>query len=109
MSYEIRPAKPEELDDVHFVVSYSFSGDRSETGRNKYRHVEEFANPTVLLDDGKIIASLRVYDLAMLINGASVRMGGVSSVSCLPEHRRKGHVGRLLQHALCFTFFFVGL
>jgi predicted acetyltransferase len=100
MSIEIRPAKPEELDDVHFVVSYSFSGDRSEAGRNKYRHVEEFANPTVLLDDGKIIASLRVYDLAMLINGAPVRMGGVSSVSCLPEHRRKGHIGRLLQHAL---------
>lgn len=100
MSYEIRPAKPEELDDVHFVVSYSFSGDRSETGRNHYRHLEEFANPTVLLDGGKIAASLRVYDLAMLVNGAPVRMGGVSSVSCLPEHRRKGHVGRLLRHAL---------
>jgi predicted acetyltransferase len=27
-------------------------------------------------------------------------MGGVSSVACLPEHRRKGYVGQLLRHAL---------
>jgi predicted acetyltransferase len=100
MPIEIRPAKPEELDEVHFVVSYSFSGDRTDTGRQGMSHVEQMANPLVLIDDGRIAACLRVYDLVERINGAHVRMGGVSSVSCLPEDRRKGHVGKLLRQAL---------
>lgn len=100
MSVKIRPAKPEELDEVHFVVSYSFSGDRTESGRQGMIHVEGMANPLVLIDDGRIVACLRVYDLVERINSAHVRMGGVSSVSCLPEHRRKGHVGKLLRQAL---------
>jgi predicted acetyltransferase len=100
MPIEIRPAREDELDAVHFVVSYSFNANRTDAGRQSMRHVENLAHPQVLLDDGKIVASLRVYDLTMLMNGAPVRLGGVSSVSCLPEHRRKGHVGRLLRHAM---------
>jgi predicted acetyltransferase len=97
---EIRPAREDELDRVHLVVAYSFTGDRSQEGRERMRHVEELANPLVLLEDGEIVASLRVYDFTMLVNAAPVRMGGVSSVACLPESRRKGYVGMLLRHAL---------
>jgi predicted acetyltransferase len=100
MATEIRPARDGELDRVHFVVAYSFTGDRSQEGRERMRHVEELAHPTVLVEDGEIVASLRVYDFTMLMNGSPVRMGGVSSVACLPEYRRKGHVGMLLRHAL---------
>ena len=97
---ELRPARENELDRVHLVVAYSFTGDRSQEGRERMRHVEELANPLVLLEDGEIVASLRVYDFTMLVNGAPVRMGGVSSVACLPEYRRKGYVGMLLRHSL---------
>jgi predicted acetyltransferase len=97
---EIRPAREDELDRVHLVVAYSFTGDRSQEGRERMRHVEELANPLVFLEDGEIVASLRVYDFTMLVNGAPVRMGGVSSVACLPEYRRKGYVGMLLRHSL---------
>jgi len=100
MPIEIRPARGDELDRVHFVVAYSFSGDRTDEGRQRMRHVEEMAPPIILLDDGEIVASLRLFDFTMLVNGAPIGLGGVSSVSCLPEHRRKGHVGRLLRHAL---------
>ena len=85
---EIRPAHADELDRVHLVVAYSFTGDRSQEGRERMRHVEELANPRVLIEDGEIVASLRVYDFTVLVNGAPVPMGGVSSVACLPEYRR---------------------
>jgi predicted acetyltransferase len=98
--YEIRPARDDEMDRVHFLVAYSFTGDRTLEGRAKMRHLEEMARPQVLIDGGEIVASLRVYPFRMLVNGAPVDMGGVSAVSCLPEHRRKGHVGRMLEHAL---------
>jgi predicted acetyltransferase len=97
---EIRPARDDELDRVHLVVAYSFTGDRSQEGRERMRHVEELAAPLVLIENGEIVASLRVYDLTMLVNGAPVRMGGVSSVACLPEYRRMGYVGMLLRHSL---------
>ena len=101
MTIESRSARPEELDRVYYVVAYSFSADRSERGRQQMMHVEELARPaTVLLEDGEIVASLKVYPFTVLVNGAPVPMGGVSAVSCLPEARRKGHVGRLLRHAL---------
>ena len=101
MPIDIRPVPPEEMDLAHFVVSYSFSSDRSAEGRERMRHLEEMSPPLIgLFEDGQLIACLRVYDFLMSVNGAGVRMGGVSSVACLPEYRRKGHVGQLLRHAL---------
>ena len=97
---EIRPAREDELERVHFVVAYSFTSDRTAKGREGMRHLEELAWPTVLLADSEIVATLRVYDFTMLVNGVPVPMGGVSTVACLPEHRRQGYVGTLLRHAL---------
>ncbi len=100
MPIEIRPAREDELERAHFVIAYSFTADRTEEGRERMRHVEEMAPSTVLLEDGEIVACLRVFPLEVLVNGAPVPLGGVSSVACLPEHRRKGHIGRLLRHSL---------
>src|SRR5438093_5252429 len=97
---EIRPAREDELERLHFVVAYSFTADRTVEGREGMRHIEEMARPIVLLENGEIMATLRVFDFTMLVNGVPVPMGGVSSVACLPEYRRKGYVGLLLRHAL---------
>jgi len=100
MPTEIRPARDDELDRVHFIAAYSFSGDRSQEGRQRGMHIEELGPATVLLEDGEIVAALKVYPFTMLVNGAPIGMGGVSGVSCLPEARRKGHVGALLRYVL---------
>ena len=101
MAIEIRTAREDDLDRVHYLVAYSFTFDRGEEGRKQMKHLEEFAGPaTVLLEDGEIVASLKVYPFTMLVCGAPVPLGGVSAVSCLPEARRKGHVGQLLRHSL---------
>jgi predicted acetyltransferase len=39
----------------------------------------------------------------MAVNGGSQAFAGVASVACLPEHRRKGYVGRLLTYTLEMT------
>jgi predicted acetyltransferase len=100
MSVEIRPPRDDEAERFHFVVAYAFSGDRSEEARRSFQHVVQMTRAFALYDDGEMAACLRVYPFSMRVNGASVPLGGVSSVACLPEHRRKGYVGRLLRHAL---------
>ena len=96
MTIEIRAPREDELDRVHYVVAMSFTSDRSHEARVNMQHIDDLSSTTVLLEDGEIVASLKVYDFTMLIEGAPMQMGGVSGVSCLPEARRKGHVGALL-------------
>lgn len=50
--------------------------------------------------DGRLIADVRTVPAARRINGGSVGFGMVGPVTCLPEHRRQGHVGRLLAMSL---------
>src|SRR3990170_6914555 len=97
---DIRPVTSDELDRFHFLVSYAFSSDRSPEGRERMKHIEAIGHDYALYDDGEMAACLRLFPMRMFIHGASIPLSGVSHVACLPEHRRKGYVGRLLRHAL---------
>lgn len=98
MATEIRPISKDDLEAAHFLLAYSFTGDRSEEGRMK--QVESMGTALALYDDGQMAACLRIFPLQTFIHGASIPLGGISGVACLPEHRRKGYVGQLLRHAL---------
>lgn len=100
MAVEIRPVAEDELDSARFILAYSFAADRSEEGRERMKHVESMGPLLALYDDGQMAACLRILPLRMFIHGASIPLGGVSSVACLPEHRRKGYVDQLMRHAL---------
>lgn len=50
--------------------------------------------------DGRLIADVRTIPAARRINGGSIGFGMVGPVTCLPEYRRQGHVGRLLRMSL---------
>ncbi len=100
MAIEIRPVTEDDFDRAHFIMAYSFTSDRSHEGRDRLKHVAEMGLTIALFEDGQMAACLRILPLRMFIHGASIPLGGVSSVACLPEHRRKGYVGHLLRHAL---------
>ena len=89
-----------DLDRFHFLVSYAFSSDRAAEARERMKHIEAIGEDYALYDDGEMAACLRLYSMRTFIHGASIPLSGVSHVACLPEHRRKGYVGRLLRHAL---------
>lgn len=100
MATDIRPVSEDDFDRAHFILAYSFNADRSHEGRERTKHVEAMGPTIALYEDGEMAACLRILPLRMFINGASIPLGGVSSVACLPEHRRKGYVDQLLRHAL---------
>ena len=100
MAIDIRPVTEDDFDRVHFILAYSFTTDRSHEGRERMKHVEAMGPTIALYEDGQMAACLRILPLRMFIHGASIPLGGVSGVACLPEHRRKGYVGQLLRHAI---------
>lgn len=100
MTIDIRPVSGDDLGRAHFILAYSFTDDRSPEARERQKHVEAMGPTIALYEDGEMAACLRVLSLRMFIHGASIPLGGVSNVACLPEHRRKGYVGQLLRHAL---------
>lgn len=101
MAVEIRIAQDDDdLEQAYAIMAYAFTGDRSPEARQRLRHLEEMGLTMVLLEDGEMVACLRVLALEMLVSGGPIALGGVCSVACLPERRRQGHVGRLLRRAL---------
>ncbi|MDE3095502.1 MAG: GNAT family N-acetyltransferase [Chloroflexota bacterium] len=51
-------------------------------------------------DGQEMVAGLTVIPFEMYLNGASIPLGGVASVSSLPERRRGGVAGGLLRYSL---------
>lgn len=100
MPTEIRPVPEEERPRSQFILSYAFTGERADDMHERMRHVWTFGDQYGLYDDGEMAACLHIFNLRMFIQGASIPLGGISGVACLPEHRRKGYVGRLLRRSL---------
>ena len=104
MALEIRPIRSEELEEFIFANLYAFNQDRRPEALQEAvvnaRSRLQFELPLAAFVDGRLAAGLRVIPLMMRINGALIPMAGVAGVACLPEYRRRGYVGALLQRAL---------
>lgn len=103
MSLDIRPITEDEVEQAEFIRAYSFNL----TDRRDMASAVERARKFYPLDwslasfeDGEMTAFIRVIPFAMRINGRGLSFGGVGPVVSLPQHRRKGHVGKLLRQAL---------
>ncbi len=100
MSLEIREPEGDELDQVAYTVAYSFEGDLSPEALEGARRLFRLLRPLAAFQEGQVVAILSLLPLAMAVNGGAQPFTGVSTVACLPEHRRKGYVGQLLTRAL---------
>jgi len=99
MALEIREARPEELTEVAKVTSLAFdAGPVPDTLLQL--GVYDIFEPIGCWEDGRLVACLSVGAMAACYEGVDVPFGAVSMVSCLPEERRRGLVGRLLVYAL---------
>ncbi len=99
MSIEMREAHPEEFRDVALVTALAF--DAGPNPEFLLAHgVYEIFQPLVCLEEGRVVACLSVGPMSAFYEGVEVPFGAVSMVSCLPEERRRGLVGRLLVYAL---------
>jgi len=97
---EFRPLRPEDVEQAAYVEAVAFY--RQPTLRwteliRRYFPPEWTVGAFV---DGRLVADVRTMPTARRINGGAISYGAVGPVACLAEHRRKGHVNRLLRMSL---------
>lgn len=83
-----------------FVTGYAFAEERGERAVAEYAAQYPMQWSRGLFLDGRLVASLLVLPYTCHVEGAELRTGGIADVACLPEHRRKGYVARLLRDTL---------
>ena len=101
MPPEIRPLRNDaEVSQHHFISNYAFNGDRGEesAARRSTYYDRDWCLGT--FDGEQLVAGLVIIPFEQYINGARIPLGGIASVSCLPERRRGGSVGALMRQSL---------
>jgi predicted acetyltransferase len=99
MSVEYRPAQTNEMREFYYSGRIAF-------GRSVVAHEldSDMQDPLMLpertlcaFEDGQMAAKMVTLPLRVYWNGPAIDCGGVTAVSTLPSHRRRGHVRELLR------------
>src|ERR1700675_4164222 len=98
MPPDVRPLRNDaEFAQHHFISNYAFNGDRSEASAARRSTYYDRDWCLGAFDGHDLVAGLVIIPFEQYINGATIRVGGIASVSCLPERRRGGFVSALLK------------
>jgi predicted acetyltransferase len=102
MALEFRPARPEEMDEYVYSGNIGF-GLSTSPAEIERRRVERPLDPDWTLcafDDGMLAAKMATHPFTIGWNGRWIGCGGVTAVTALPTHRRRGYVGELMRRSM---------
>ena len=102
MTVEIRAVREQELEEMIELQCLVFRPGGHER-YNAYLRGDSSYEPgqtRVVVVDGRIAATLRVWDRTVRVGETAVRMGGIGGVGTHPDHRRRGHASALLRDAI---------
>jgi predicted N-acetyltransferase YhbS len=101
---EIRAVREDEIEETLELQRLVFRPDEGEGALDRYRsYVREDPNyrpeqSRVLLEGGRIVAHLRVWDREIRVRGAVLRAGGIGSVLTHPDFRGRGYARALMRN-----------
>jgi predicted acetyltransferase len=99
MTAEYRQLRSDELDRFVEVDRTAFATPAEAPGAELYKMMP--LDWTLVAEvDGSLQASVTSLPMVMYMEGSKLRLGGVTSVSCMPEYRRQGHVAALLRQSI---------
>jgi predicted acetyltransferase len=101
MSVEYRPAQDKEMREFYYSGRIGFGRSLAvdEVDRDLLDPLIHSEQTLCAFDGGVLAAKMLTLPLAIFWNGAVVECGGVTAVSTLPSHRRRGHVRELLRRS----------
>lgn len=101
MTVEFRSARRDELADYLRVVKYVFAvppGAGLQPEDEVWRFDPE--RTVCAFVDGQLVSSYGAYDFTVRLNGAPVKMAGVTNVGTLPGYRRRGFIREIVTRGL---------
>ena len=99
---EVRALRESELEEMIELQCHIFRPRGHERFRG-YVHGDpsyELGQTRVVIEGGRIIATLRIWDRVVRIGTTPVRMAGIGGVGTHPDHRGRGHATAMLRDAV---------
>jgi len=99
--YTLRAITPDEFEAFCAVPVQAFNDNESPAEVNEHeRIVFEFDRSLAALDGDAIVGTTAAYSFQLTVPGAITAAGGVTFVSVLPSHRRRGILSAMMRHQL---------
>jgi len=99
--FSLRPITPGEFDAFCAVPVEAFNdADRHPESNEHERIVFEFDRSLAAFDGDEIVGTTAAYSFQLTVPGGVVGAGGVTFVSVLPSHRRRGILSAMMRHQL---------
>ncbi|MEV2270344.1 GNAT family N-acetyltransferase [Nonomuraea africana] len=100
MSYPIRPISEDEWTSFSGVLAEGFNWTPHPTQAERWKANTEF-DRTLAAFDGDVIAGVTgIHSFTMTVPGGQLPVAGVTAVSVLPSHRRRGILSHLMHRQL---------
>jgi len=99
--YPLRPITPDEFDDYCAVPVQAFNDSEPQAELTELeRLVFEFDRSLAAFDGDAIVGTTAAYSFQLTVPGGITGAGGVTFVSVLPTHRRRGILSAMMRHQL---------
>jgi predicted acetyltransferase len=101
MSFEIRPIIPDEFNEYMIAEGAAFGSRPTDAELEQRRAAFELERSLAAVEDGRIVGTAGAYAMELTLPGGVQRaVPGVSWVSVLPTHRRRGILTALMRRQL---------
>jgi predicted acetyltransferase len=98
---ELRPPTADEADAFDRAAMWAFHRDVSEDDSQRWRRLDELDRQLAWFDDGRVVATTLAYSRVLTApGGAAVPVAGVSAVTVIPTHRRRGLLTSMMRRQL---------
>jgi predicted acetyltransferase len=96
-SYPIRTITPDEFEAFTDVPGHAFLADWPPEAHDIERKVIEFDRSLAAFDGRQLVGTASAYSFRLTVPGGTADAAGVSNVSVLPSHRRRGILTSLMR------------
>ncbi len=100
MSIEIRGIVPEQLDELRRTVALAFGQDPDDAELERDQRLLELGRNRGAFDGERLVGTAGAYSLDLSVPGGTMPAAGVSNVTVLPSHRRRGIMRRMMVELL---------
>jgi predicted acetyltransferase len=98
---ELRQPSTEERDGFDRAAMWAFHRDVSEDDLERWRRIDEHDRQLAWFEDERIVATTLAYSRLLTVpGGAAVPSAGVSAVTVVPTHRRRGLLTSMMRRQL---------